>query len=253
MPAVRIKMISKETLEVIEEIFNPGLIPEEVPFDENLRQPSFKEITEVAELVVRNAREEDFQLFFSRHPSFLFRSAPFSHDLLLGILIKPPIGINYKADYSIFTVGQGGPAITLIEIENPNDKLFTRRLTPSSELQTALGQIDDWNQWININKSTFVRDSFELLRKCPSIPARTHNGGFKTVKNKMIDDVLNQFEGESICIISNLLVIGRWSQLTKSEKNRLVFLNNKNTNQGVKIRTFDQIIKKGFEGQPKFW
>ena len=246
-------MMLKELEQIIREIFNPYILPDTVSNDKNLIQPSFDDLKEVAGLIHDKSPEEEFQKYFSKHPNFLFRTAPVSSDTFLGLLAKPPITFSFKADFAIFTIGQGGTGMTLIELENPNDKLFTKKLTPTNSLQTAIGQLDDWNQWIELNKSVFVRDSIELLKKAPLSPDKTHNGSFKVKSNIEIDQAWSGFGGHEYCQINNLIVIGRWANRSESERKRLIFYNSRYSKNYFQIRTYDQLIRKGFEGQPRFY
>jgi hypothetical protein len=66
--------------------------------------------------------------------TFLFRAILSSGDTICGLLIKPPIGNFFYADYAIVTVGHGGCGITLIELERLSDKLFTKKLTPAHNI-----------------------------------------------------------------------------------------------------------------------
>jgi len=84
-------MITKNVEKILAEIFDPNVLADELPKSTHLKPPTFKEIQEIANLVLKDKTEETFQQFFSIHPHFLFRSAPSSGDLNCGLLIKPPI------------------------------------------------------------------------------------------------------------------------------------------------------------------
>lgn len=159
-------------------------LPDERFKSDLLIPPSFNQIKEVAALIMKNSNEEGFQKFFSKNPHFLFRAIPSSGDAILGFLTKPPISNFFNADYAIFTVGQGGCGITLIELECPSDRLFTKKLTPSAKLQTAIGQVDDWNQWLINNKESFINVCLELLERNEKLPKVSANMSFKTHTNQ---------------------------------------------------------------------
>ena len=244
-------MIIDSLEEVIDEIFNPNLGILSV--DKQLVSPTFSQLKDVAQLILDDKSEESFQQFFVDHPHFLFRSLPGSGDTTLGLIAKPPIGNFYNADFAIFTVGQGCCSISLIELERPSDNLFTNKLTPAKKLQTAIGQVDDWNEWLTNNQKSFINTGLELLKKAPVYPSKAHNGSFKTHSNKNIDNTWNAFGGYDTCYISNLIIIGRWGKLTEKERKRLLFYNKKYRSTNFQIRTYDQLIRQGYDGPKFFW
>ena len=143
----------------------------------------------------------------------------------LGFLTKPPISNFFNADYAIFTVGQGGCGITLIELESPSDKLFTKKTNASGKASDCTGQIDDWNQWLVENKNSFITTCLGLLKKCKKLPDISENLSFKTITNTKMNDIWNAFGGAEECFITNLVIIGRGSQLNEKERKRLIFHN----------------------------
>lgn len=244
-------MISDSLEAILDEIFNPTL--GDLPEDKRLIPPTFSEVKDVAQLILDDKSEESFQQFFVNHPHFLLRSLPGSGDMTLGLITKPPVGSFYNADFAVFTVGQGCCGISLIELERPSDNLFTSKLTPAKKLQTALGQVDDWNEWLTNNQKTFISTGLELLKKAPLFPDKAYNGSFKTKSNKHIDNTWNAFGGFETCYISNLIIIGRWSKLSDKERKRLLFYNNKHRSINFQIRTYDQLIRQGYDGPKFFW
>jgi hypothetical protein len=246
-------MISKSIEKVLREILDPGVLAENLSNSRSLKPPDLKEMKEVAKLIDKGSSEESFQTVFSRNPHFLFRAAPSAGGNNLGLLIKPPVSTFFNADYAIFSVGQGGCAINLIELENPADKIFTGSLTPASKLQTAIGHIDDWNQWLDQNRSTFAGDGLTLLKSMPEYPNKTKNGGFKCTSNVHIMKAWNAFGSLDSYYVSNLIVLGRWSRLSEKERKRLIYYNDKFRPVNLQIRTYDQLIRRGYDGPPMYW
>jgi hypothetical protein len=244
-------MISDSLETVLSEIFNPVL--GNAPKDTQLACPTFDELKHIAQLILDDESEESFQKFFADRPHFLLRSLPGSGDMVLGIISKPPIGNFFNADFAVFTVGQGCCGISLVELERPTDNLFTNKLTPAKKLQAAIGQTDDWNEWLLGNRSSFINTGLEILKKAPLFPEKLTNGSFKTRQNKEINNTWNAFGGFDTCYISNLIVIGRWSKLTEKEQKRLLFYNNKFKPINFQIRTYDQLIRQGYDGPMFFW
>ena len=240
-------MIKPQIKIIIDEVFDPSLSLESHDFHKHLPKVTQDKLIEIATLIHEDRREEDFQSFFSNNPTFLFKAVPSYGDTNAGIITKLPIGNSFISDFAVFTFGQGGCKITLIEIEKPSDKLFTQKLIPSQKLNNAIGQITEWSEWIHLNKQTFIRDSIEILKKAQKIDNLDFKGNFKTMESKNLEHGWNVFHGFSeYCIIQSIIIIGRWSRLSEDERKRLVFLNNPHNSPNKQIRTYDQILRKCF-------
>ncbi|GAA3974719.1 DUF4263 domain-containing protein [Mucilaginibacter dorajii] len=246
-------MISNEIEQILDEIFNPEILDTAYSKQFDYVSPNLQELQEVAGLIANDGLEEDFQKFFNKHPNFLFRAIPSSGGRNIGYLVKPPICTFFTADYAILTIGQGGCGITLIELERPSDKLFTSKLTPAKKLQGAIGQIDDWNEWLQHNQKTFINTSLELVRRAKKHPEIDESGSFKMDSNSKIDKGWNAFGGFENCYISNLIIIGRWANLSEKERKRLLYYNSKAKSNNYQIRTYDQLIRQGWDGPGMFW
>lgn len=232
---------------IIDEIFDPHISEPPNGWHPDLPSPTQKSLIDIATLISNDDREEDFQQFFSNNPTFLFKEVPAYGDANAGIITKLPIGNSFVSDFAVFVYGQGGCKITLVEIEKPSDELFTKRLTPAKKLNNAIGQVTEWNEWITLNKQTFVRDSIDILKKAPLMTSPNIKGSFKTQDGEFLESGWNAFHGFSeYCIISSLIIIGRWSQLNGEEKKRLIFLNNPQNSPNRQIRTYDQVIRRCF-------
>ena len=246
-------MTKKQIETVLKEIFDPFVLGDEVPMHKLNKGPSFIEIEQLAKLIVIDKSEESFQVFLQENPHFLFRLAPSTDDTNIGFLSKPPISNFNVADFVIFSFSQGGARMFLIEIERPNDKLFTKKLTPAAKLQTALGQIHDWDEWIKNNKQTFLNTSLRILKETPQYPKKTKNGSFTYWTKHQIEALWQGFGGNDYCTFQYLVIIGRWSKLSEKEKKRLMYLNQTYENQNIRIRTYDNFIRRAIEGPKYFW
>lgn len=247
-------MTKKEIELVLNEIFDPYILGDENKLPPLSKAPTFKEIKELIELMIADRNEESFQSFLSRHSHFLFRLAPWTEESVLGMLTKLPISNFNFSDFAIFTVSQGGCRLTLIEIERPNDKLFTQKLTPAKKLQTAIGQIHDWDEWLKGNFTSFLNTAFRKLEECkPYSENKRITGSFINASMKELKNVWQGFGGNESCRIDYLIIIGRWSKLTDREKKRLLYLNQTKDGLNLRIRTYDNFIRKAIEGPNIFW
>lgn len=210
--------------------------------------PGFSQLTQFASLLARDVHEEELQTFLAHHPEFLLGFVPRSAGIELAFLAKPPIGTQYRADFAILTTGQGGSSTYLFELEPASARLFTKPLTEADTLRRSLGQIRDWQQWIDENKSAFTRDMLRLAREAPLHPERSETGSFRLFDG---DKLTNMWGGEhgygsfdepgAIYTI----IIGRWARLTSDERKRLIFLNRQGSS-GASILTYDQVARAAY-------
>jgi hypothetical protein len=140
--------------------------------------PGFPEIKKLAALLARDASEGRLQEFLQKHPRFLMALFGFADSSTLAFVTKPNIGLGHIADFMVVAFGQGGFGFHLVEIERANVPLFTKKGTPAREYQTALGQVDDWRQWIEPNFRTFANDMLAKAKGLPKWPKRASNGSF---------------------------------------------------------------------------
>lgn len=238
---------------IVQEIFDPFLLGDEIPMHILNAPLSYQQIIDFASLIAQDKSEESFQKFIAQNPNFLFRLAPSADDTNLGLIAKPPISVFNTADFGILSVNQGGPRIFLIEFERPSDQLLTKKLTLAKKLQGAIGQVHDWDQWIRSNRQAFFNTCHTILRSAPKYPEKTHNGTFTYIEQEHLERIWNGFGGSDHCTIEYLIVIGRWSKLSKTEKERLVYLNTKYQHINLRIRTYDNLARKAIEGPKYFW
>jgi hypothetical protein len=100
-------------------------------------------------------REQDLQDFFAQNVAFLMESQAGQHYLAIAQL---KLGDQLVADFALFS-SVNGPFVTLVELERPTDLLFTKAGDPSSRLNHALRQVNEWRRWIS-NNSDYMRLKF---------------------------------------------------------------------------------------------
>lgn len=246
-------MAKSKIKQIIQEILDPMALGEDMPKHILNAPVSYKQLEDFARLIEVDKSEESFQKYLSKNPNYLFRLAPSTDVNHLGFLAKPPINNFNTADYAILSISQGGTRVFLIEIERPSDKLFTAKLSPAKKLQTAIGQIQDWDQWIRNNRQAFINTCFKLLEKSPHYPDAGPKGSFIYQDAKHLESSWNGFGGTEHCFFEYLIVIGRWSQLTKAERNKLMYLNHLNHHLNLRIRTYDNLARLAYIGPMNRW
>ncbi len=213
--------------------------------------PGFDDIRDFAGLLSTEPGEEQMQKFVEEHPQFLLGLFGQGDDCDVAFITKPPIGTGYRADFALLNINQGGCRITLVELERPSEPLFTKRGTPAKTLQSALGQVQDWHEWITSNKQTFVSDTVEAAKALPEFPDRSPNGSFRLRSPEGIEDGWRAFAGYKDPFINYGIVIGRWSQLDAEHRSRLVSMNRQD--QFVRtIYTYEQVARRAYD-RPAVW
>jgi len=242
-----------EVQKILQEIFNPFIQAEDLKSHDLWRSPDFSDLENFALLLLEDKSEESFQKFLGDKSNFLFRQSFSTDESPLGIIAKPPLSNFNFADFAIFSVSQGGPHIHLIELERPNDRLFTKKMTPAHKLQTALGQIYDWKEWLQSNQVTFINSCFKILKDAPKYPVKKENGTFIYCDKNKLNNIWNAFGGTEFCTIDYLIVLGRWGNLDEKERSRLILYNKNNASQFIKIRTYEGFIRKALDGPRNLW
>jgi len=239
-------MIDDATEEVIEQIFGRvcGWSSDELNIVKMC--PGFPDIKALAELIKTEPAEERLQQFFEERPQFLLGLFGQGDDGDIAFLTKPPVGNDFRADFGILNVGQGGCSIRLVELERSSASLFTQSGTPAKTLQSAMGQVRDWHQWITANQQTFVRDTLERAKKLPLFPNKSDNNSFRLRSPESMEESWRHFGGYDDPMISYAIVAGRWGQMSEEHRKRLVFLN-RHDGHLHKIHTYDQLARRAYD------
>jgi len=104
-----------------------------------------------SQLLDSDPREQIVQAFLEVHPEILKRWTGASA-IKQRFLTK----VSFHSFVTDFVIGEWRSTInrwewTLIEIERPRHRLFTKNGDPTSELSHALRQITDWRVWVQSN------------------------------------------------------------------------------------------------------
>ena len=118
----------------------------------------------LASLLDRCEREEDVQQFLTKHLWILLDSFAFPWAVREGIP-KFKLGNEFVTDFLVVTGQSFRYEFILVEIEPPNESLFTKAGTPAKRLSQAVKQVSDWNGWIAHNTTFFRREVVRSLRE----------------------------------------------------------------------------------------
>lgn len=155
-----------------------------------------KIITDYQFLIDRNGtKEELFQKYLSEHPILI-------DPLAMEIIPKQLLGKDYITD---FVVRKYNDQYILVEIEKPDTPIFTRNNDFTSHFSHALGQVLDFQEWVESNIA---------------------------YAQKLMPNIVSPL---------GLLVIGRSSDLTERQIGKLKRFNINNQSK-LRVATFDSLL-----------
>ena len=100
----------------------------------------------------KELKEEDYHQFLRKYPYWLLIG---NYDAY-HVISKLKLGAEYVSDFVIAREGYSeGTYYDFIEIENPHDKVYTKKGIPSTGLVTAIQQVNDWRSWLKDNHGYF--------------------------------------------------------------------------------------------------
>ena len=147
-------------------------------------------------LIESEVKEEEYQLFIEEHPVLI-------NPLAMNVIDKHKLGTEYITDYIIETLTE---EYILVEIEKPQDKIFTKAGEFSSQFSHAFGQVLDFIDWIE-NNIAYART------KLPNITSP-----------------------------KGLLIMGRNNDLTEEMRRKLRRFNH-NSNS-IEVLTYDDLLSR---------
>jgi hypothetical protein len=153
-----------------------------------------------------------------------------------------PFGTDYRADFVVMVPFSGGFDVHFVEIEPPNEPLFTQKGNPASRLAGALSQVRAWKTCVENNRGMVLRELSKFAEKEELLSERKSgiscNAGFP-------------LHHPDVCIIWLYhIVIGRRAGLTdKQLAAKAAFFKQ----DGVDVVTYDRLIDaaKTLDGSPQ--
>jgi len=108
-------------------------------------------ILEWSDLLSMNLTEKHYQKFLSDNAGLFLGNAECHL-----VINKLKLGSELETDFVTLSDGySNGNIFELIEIKQPNARLFTEKGTITSEFNRATQQIRDWKRWLIDNRSWF--------------------------------------------------------------------------------------------------
>jgi hypothetical protein len=172
--------------------------------------PASPELFALCEILAKSPREEDLQLFLERNVGFLTGLLGTSDNSNLAILFKPPVGVQYRADFCVLQASQGGAVAHLFEIESSHERLFTQNGRTALRLAQAETQVENWRLWINSNQVHYAKD---LIRQSQSVPLIGQqvagDRGVRLADPARIEATWASFGGYDQPVFSYTIIIGK--------------------------------------------
>lgn len=157
-----------------------------------------KKVIENYQKIIQNptSSEEDCQKYLFEHPVLI-------DPLAKEIIPKQRLGSDYITD---FVIKKYNDEYVLVEIEKPSTPIFTKSNDFTSKFSHALGQVIDFQEWVETNISY-------ANTQMPSISSP-----------------------------SGILILGMMSTLTELQKKKLRRFNINNQGK-VRVMTFDEVLQ----------
>ena len=170
------------------------------------------------ELLDAGANETEIHGFLKEHPFLLMYGVMGGVTAIerLAIFSKLRLGDEYVTDFALVSADSDGARWTFIELEGPQDPLFTKGGDRSSALSHGLRQIDDWSR---------------LLKQDPAYAKRRLGDVHKSAKIRGPRYILR--------MPTFLVVIGRESFLTNETRARKAEMNDGDPRK--QIATYDRL------------
>ena len=116
------------------------------------------------EAVLASSREEVTQRYLTDHPEILLEAFG-RREKVDKCIPKFKFGNEYVSDFVIVTHDSLRVCITLIELEPPTTKPFTKSGNYGKRLNGAIRQVHDWYAWIRENDSYFRMSLARAMRE----------------------------------------------------------------------------------------
>ena len=123
-------------------------------FDDEGESPLYDELREI----VDGVGERPLLAFLKKNP-FVLRQSMYSgwgHEDY--VLHEFSFGGKYQADFVVLMSYSGGWEVNFIEIEPVDDQVYTKQLKASARLNGAFTQLNDWRDFVRLNRAQVQRD-----------------------------------------------------------------------------------------------
>lgn len=173
--------------------------------------------------------ERPLLAWLKEHPLVLTQTLPFSKYLVAEF----PFGTDFRADFVALGPFSGGFDVHFIELEPPNEPLFTKSGSPAKRLAGAITQIDSWRLYVERNRDCVLRELSKFVQKRELI--------FNDTEFEPIDHCGRSLYHPTIYLRWTYeIVIGRRAQQTAKQIERKASFR---THHDIEIMTYDRVLE----------
>jgi hypothetical protein len=116
-------------------------------------------ITQLQRCIENAGDERPIQQFLTKHPIFLACTLGGGHGR--WVIPQARLGAEHVPDFVLGEGDSDGTHWTLVELESPLARLFTRKGPPARQLSQAMFQIRSWRAWLDANRDYATRPPSE--------------------------------------------------------------------------------------------
>lgn len=116
-------------------------------YETNFLEITSDDVNELVSIIEHSTREEDVQQFLTSHPSILTHYLGGGHGRYC--LPKKSLGGMYIPDFLLADLNSKGISWYVVELKNPQAKMFNENGDNSKELNQAIKQIRNYRIWLS--------------------------------------------------------------------------------------------------------
>ncbi|MCX7011508.1 MAG: DUF4263 domain-containing protein [Candidatus Sumerlaeota bacterium] len=110
-----------------------------------------------------DAKERDVHAFLKQYPYVLIHLFNGAWNLY-RIFPEFRLGADFRADFVIISAGSGSWYGHFIELKGPQDAPYTKAGLPTRQLNWAIGQTNDWLEFVWSQRANLMREFAKLIK-----------------------------------------------------------------------------------------
>ena len=187
--------------------------------------------TQLEQLLSESPREREVGEWLKGNPILVSRVVG-GHSYANHVIAEFRLGTEYRADFVAAGSYSGGCNVHLVELEGPNERLFTKDGRMAKKLNEAVFQIDSWKRFVEKDRSTILKELSRSMKKKELVFGPSDIG--------LIDNTGKPIYHPDLWIdFTYHIIVGRRSELSNFElENKASFF----SNHGIHIMTFDRVL-----------
>lgn len=186
---------------------------------------------EITQIINNSTGEREISTFLARNPNIMRWAVCRTGGHTNYVIKEFPFGSRYKADFVVPMSYSGVWEVNLIELEPHDDKVITQNGLPSSRLNKAISQINDWKEFIERNPLQFRNDLAHWCIK-KDLLGFSNDG---EIPSNFSGDLLNS--PETFIRYNYFIVIGNRGSITTEKRRKMNQLS-----RDIEIFTYGRFI-----------